>query len=1676
MELLQRESLISSEPGTKGFDLSAGGNWIYPLNYQFREYQYTITRNALFSNTLVCLPTGLGKTLIAAVVMYNFWRWYPQGKIVFLAPTKPLVAQQISACHNIMGIPSCDTIELTGSMNPKSRKIAWLKKRVIFATPQVFQNDLDKNIAPGALVRCVVIDEAHKALGRHAYCESLRLLRTQSSCHRILALSATPGSRIEDVCQVIQNLCISNLELRDETSPDIVPYLNKRQMDIILVPLDDDLSNFKEKYISIVDRYVRLLVQYHILKGKANAISKGRIFYLYKEFKSKTVRPANYGQIMKTMNRCMSLYHAYDLMIRHGLRAFASFCETHSNDFWMTEEPDLQKLLEEILLYLGPFPNVSPLPDGSVNEIPKDVVFGHTKFQKLKDLLLDHFHKFAARREETRAIVFVEYRDSVNEVYVALLQLKPILRPKMFVGQAGQKRKQQMQAMEAFRSNEANVLISTSVGEEGLDVGEVDLIVCFDISQSSPIRLVQRMGRTGRRRDGRIVMLVTDGKEHQSLKSTIATKDSLNNKVFHSSNVVSALFAESPRMVPPEFEPECSKMHIKLQPKTPTSKGKRKREKMENDVPKENIKKAVGVKNNPVSSMQHEAEKANSSQSSMLQFLKKSSSIEDCGKVSNHVLQSSQSILPAVPVLQYDSIKLLTDDTAAVEFLTLCAIKVSKLEGTLNESNRIDETYLPSSKHDDVADFFNYPVPDLSILSCIASLEECTEYRIPEVTEDYEMDQIDNEVYVMEHNQPNLLEYVDRNSAPAAGEFNYENLFDDSSQSDETVFFDDKEIKQSDRNLKEQLQNVGMHNFENDDKVNDGEQASLQDKGDDWYADLLQDDFFDCISEDLVNTVSEDQKQECEGDNEPPSKGCFESILDESSDSEIPSSQGELDTKRNMRKSIRSSINDTIPVTQNESSIEKNTEKSVTSYLNKAVLGTRNDNHQSISESSKPSTRHLCRVDSESILKPQLLVNTRDTKESVDSNKQLHGNEKEGSCALNVTDPESRFSQSKQNEFSVSRSDIHSGSNRFNRAAGLANVKIDQSNNSNVNANPYLDEDDDVVFIEEINITAKRDESRTNSINQALNEHYNYDEDDVIIDNEVTVTEKRNANETDADTGASSITQIIQLIENSSSKGLDLSKISKNTQNMSNCCKSNSFKASKKVWPKRDLSPFEQKVPNHDLSDNNTTIASHYFNGNDNSIKNSDVVLKIEEPPEIELDLSDINWDDAFEGGEPFADNNQVSDQLNETINGAYAKADFRNRLSDRREESLLVKKEGSSENNFDSTIILSENTVDDKKSSSGTIVDFNLGDYEWDSDFETPANPVESLKQFNRLNNRSSSKKADDTIASRTASNPLLSKLGKSSAVSSSATTPKTELNTKKSEVLKSSESRKYQFDDALDSEDDFFEPHNKGKMGRDIHPKTNYVLTLNKTRTILKGSKISLQEKENIVPTNSGSELTSAFPSNSKHRNIKEKPYYIKGAVVDQNKITALHRHSLKRKKCRDRERKKSKFIDCEAEVSPGTTSGSSGEDADLDGFISYTQQDPETVDMHTHYLQSIKSVHQTGTFHFKKPRVFVPDNEVFSQAVPEDENSTYLLDSFCVSGGEDDLHAESYDESFLEVTEKILDCKKRKHSKHGRACNLKRRKVAEKLYDSNSSEDETENLRKQILDESMLYKRKQ
>lgn len=78
--------------------------------------------------------------------------------------------------------------------------------------------------------------------------------------------------------------------------------------------------------------------------------------------------------------------------------------------------------------------------------------------------------------------------------------------------------KQQISIIDKFKQGQINTLIATSIGEEGLDIGEVDCIVCYDGGYKSPIRSIQRFGRTGRKRDGVVYLLLMKGTEEVDYK------------------------------------------------------------------------------------------------------------------------------------------------------------------------------------------------------------------------------------------------------------------------------------------------------------------------------------------------------------------------------------------------------------------------------------------------------------------------------------------------------------------------------------------------------------------------------------------------------------------------------------------------------------------------------------------------------------------------------------------------------------------------------------------------------------------------------------------------------------------------------------------------------------------------------------------------------------------------------------------------------------------------------------------------------------------------------------------------------------------------------------------------------------------------------------------------------
>lgn len=184
-----------------------------------------------------------------------------------MAPTRPLVAQQLDACHSTVGIDQSKTVELTGHIPAKKRKLLWLTKTVFFLTPQVLLSDIERKFFQVENVRCIVVDEAHKALGNHAYVQVIQKIAERNKLFRVLALTATPGSDLAAVQQVFKNLLVSKVELRSENSPDILPYIHEKKQEKHVVKLEGYVKQVYDKMLEIFQIYAEKLLKANAIHG-----------------------------------------------------------------------------------------------------------------------------------------------------------------------------------------------------------------------------------------------------------------------------------------------------------------------------------------------------------------------------------------------------------------------------------------------------------------------------------------------------------------------------------------------------------------------------------------------------------------------------------------------------------------------------------------------------------------------------------------------------------------------------------------------------------------------------------------------------------------------------------------------------------------------------------------------------------------------------------------------------------------------------------------------------------------------------------------------------------------------------------------------------------------------------------------------------------------------------------------------------------------------------------------------------------------------------------------------------------------------------------------------------------------------------------------------------------------
>ncbi|MDQ6668333.1 MAG: DEAD/DEAH box helicase [Thermoproteota archaeon] len=487
---------------------------------EFRVYQNNISESVRNKNTLVILPTALGKTVIALLVCAEFLYNYKSKRVLIMAPTKPLVAQHTSSFFSVLNIPEDGIAVVTGKNLPSTRMAIWNRKeiRLVFATPEVVKNDLAEKRLSLSEFSLLVFDEAHRAVKDYAYTSIARYYVQQSSHPVILAMTASPGSekrRMEEVCN---NLYIEQIEYRNEEDGDVKPYIN---------PIDVAWKWFtipqEYKYISSILRAMledklQFLIQRGLLRKKhvqwifkSDLINLGEEIQYKLELTMEELRGPLYAALMEQSSALTIMYCA-ELIESQGSPSLKAFLERVENDGGKAHQSLLNdNRIKEIQTLL----NSLKIEHPKTSYLVELLKYRYSIFQN--DNIGKHMeHNVTFRKpsdvinENPKALVFTHYRDTARKVVEILTENG--IKAARFVGQAkreldiGMSQEEQSAVLESFRNGEFDVLVATSIAEEGLDIPEVDLVVFYEPIPSE-IRYIQRRGRTGRKSAGCVIIL-----------------------------------------------------------------------------------------------------------------------------------------------------------------------------------------------------------------------------------------------------------------------------------------------------------------------------------------------------------------------------------------------------------------------------------------------------------------------------------------------------------------------------------------------------------------------------------------------------------------------------------------------------------------------------------------------------------------------------------------------------------------------------------------------------------------------------------------------------------------------------------------------------------------------------------------------------------------------------------------------------------------------------------------------------------------------------------------------------------------------------------------------------------------------------------------------------------------
>jgi len=471
-------------------------------NFTPRLYQETILATAVNYNTLVVLPTGMGKTAISMMLAIQRFHQYPKSKVLILAPTKPLVEQHIETFKSFMDFPEEEFVVFTGMIKPEKRAELWKTSKIIFSTPQGLENDIITNRINLEDVSLLVFDEAHRAVGDYAYVFVAKQYQKKARYSRILALTASPGSDLEKIQEVLTNLYIEEVEIRTDQDPDVKPYIKEIKIDWVQLDLPPPFKEVQKFLKDYIKERIAKLKKWGVLQRKdVSFVNKTDLLKLQAQLRGRAAAGEKDFIIwtaISVLAEIMKVQHGLELLETQGIVALNEYLQKLQKEGYSGKTKAAKNIIADI--------NFKSALIKTQQMYEK--VFQHPKLIELQKII----EKEVKEKKDIKIIVFNQYRDNAKNIAEELNKIENC-SAELFVGQqkkrgSGLSQKQQKEMLDQFRNNEFNVLVATSVGEEGLDIPKVDLVIFFEPIPSA-IRHIQRRGRTGRQEKGKVIILMT---------------------------------------------------------------------------------------------------------------------------------------------------------------------------------------------------------------------------------------------------------------------------------------------------------------------------------------------------------------------------------------------------------------------------------------------------------------------------------------------------------------------------------------------------------------------------------------------------------------------------------------------------------------------------------------------------------------------------------------------------------------------------------------------------------------------------------------------------------------------------------------------------------------------------------------------------------------------------------------------------------------------------------------------------------------------------------------------------------------------------------------------------------------------------------------------------------------